>query len=91
MLDVNGTLDNVQWDGVSACSDAEFAPAAAALRRAAARGAGCVQLGPLRLRAQACLGQGAFATVLQARLPDCTALPLSVQECMLLCNPSCGG
>ena len=76
---------------MSACSDAEFAAAAAALRRAAARGAGCVQLGPLRLRAQACLGQGAFATVLQARSPKCTALPQSAQGHMPFCNPIPGG
>ena len=48
-------------------SSAEFAAAAAALRRGAARGSGAVQLGPLRLHVQACLGQGAVASVFQAR------------------------
>ncbi|KAK9822716.1 hypothetical protein WJX81_007865 [Elliptochloris bilobata] len=57
-----------QWDGVCACGDVEFAAAAAALRRGAARGGGAVQLGPLRLRVQASLGQGGFASVFQVQL-----------------------
>ncbi len=60
--------DLLQWEGVSVgVSSAEFAAAAAALRRGAARSSGAVQLGPLRLHVQACLGQGAFASVFQAR------------------------
>ena len=83
-----GAVGDAQWDGVSACSDADFAAAAAALRRGAARGAGLVQLGPLRLLPQACLGQGAFATVLQACLST-NAMPcMSLQGCLLLNNPS---
>ncbi len=61
-------FDLLQWEGVSVgVSSAEFAAAAAALRRGAARCSGAVQLGPLRLHVQACLGQGAFASVFQAR------------------------